>query len=263
MTDMHLHTRVSSDSEEAPENYIKAALAARESYLGFSEHYDFDEFLDEGGCYLPDLPAYLGAVEELQKCGVRVLKGLEFGYRKQAVERYKEILSGYPLDYCILSVHTLQGRGDCYFPRFFSGWSKREAYKNYLSAVLESVNCGLEYSVVGHIGYVARNSTYDDKRLIYAEFPNLIDDILKSIIARGVCLEINASVGVSGNAFTPDKDIIERYLGLGGKYLSYGSDAHTADKYLRRAGEVKKYLLSLGVDTLYRVENRKNIPEKL
>lgn len=264
MTDLHLHTLLSFDSEELPENYIKAAEKLGATRLGFSEHYDFDVISEGGERSLADPDGIFSTAERLQKTTeVRILKGIEFGYVKGALPRYKEILSSYPFDYSILSVHTIAGRGDCYFPRFFSGFSKREAYKNYFSAVLESVSADLDYKIVGHVGYVCRNSPYDDKKIIYAEFSDILDSILKEIISRGVCLEINTSTGKSGARFIPDIDVIERFLSLGGKFMTFGSDAHHAARLLDKEGEVKNFLLKSGVDSLYYFVNGEKIAEKL
>ena len=263
MTDLHLHSNASFDSEELPENYIRAATDAGAQYFGFSEHYDFDVICEGGSRSLPDVGAYLARAAALQHTtNVKILRGLEFGYVSAALPRYREILSAFPLDYCILSVHTIAGRGDCYFPEFYKGLSKRAAYEDYFNAVLESVRADLDYNIVGHVGYVCRNSPYEDRRIIYKEFSGILDQILKEIIQRGVCLEINTSTGKSGANLIPDHDVIERFLELGGKFMTFGSDAHHAARLLDGYPRVTEFLKSRGVNSLYRFEKGKKTEEK-
>ena len=251
MTDLHLHTRFSHDSEETAENYVLAAKARGYKSLGFTEHYDYDVFLDGGfnECPLPDLSAYSQVISDLSEKypEIKILKGIELGYSADAAENYKELLQSGNFDYAILSVHTVKGRGDCYFPRFFDGLSKKQAYEAYFKAVLESVRSDINYQIAGHLGYIERYAPYKEKRVIYAEFSNVLDEILKEIILRGKCLEINTSAKGTGRITVPDLEIIERYLLLGGKNFSLGSDAHSVSRFAENFSAVKDLLVSLGV----------------
>lgn len=258
MVDLHVHTRLSYDCEEDAENYVLSAERCGARIFGFSEHYDYDAVSDNAEVKLCDLSAHSESVAALngRYPGLKILKGIELGYRAEALPHYGSVLRENFFDYAILSVHTLKGRGDCYFPRFFAGLSKREAYYAYFKAVLESVRADLDFQTVGHMGYVARNAPFDERKIIYAEFTEIIDEILKEIISRGLSLEINTSVGNSGMTFIPDTDILDRYSELGGKNFTFGSDAHSAKSFMRNADGVKKYLSSRGVKELCYYENK-------
>jgi histidinol-phosphatase (PHP family) len=147
-------------------------------------------------------------------------------------------------------VHTLPNRGDSYFPQFFKGKTIRQSYLDYFNAVLESVKADLDYQIIGHIGYVSRYCKGENSKIKYADYSEIFDEILKEIIKRDKCLEINTSSGEAGSDFLPDKDVIERYLALGGKNLSFASDAHKAGDYLRKVGKVEDYLRATGVKKL-------------
>ena len=104
MTDLHLHACFSHDSEEDAENYILAARDRGITALGFSEHYDYDVYLNgEGVCALPDLEAYGKKLTELSQKypDVKILKGIELGYSSDAVAHYKELLQSGKFDYAI------------------------------------------------------------------------------------------------------------------------------------------------------------------
>jgi len=251
IVDLHIHTKFSQDSKEELENYIVQAIKYGHKFLGFSDHYDYDYILDNLPITLPDLREYENKISSLKEKfsdKIIILKGIEFGYCKQAEAYYTDLINNNNFDYVISSLHTLKGRGDCYFANFFNNKSKKEAFDDYLDGVLQSVNANFNYQIIGHIGYVARNAPFEDKKLYYSEFADKIDAILKAIINRGVALEINSSVGKSGATFTPDCDIISRYVELGGKNITFGSDAHKLERYFYNADKVKGFLRSLGIN---------------
>ncbi|MGN0812796.1 MAG: histidinol-phosphatase HisJ family protein [Candidatus Coproplasma sp.] len=266
MIDVHLHTKFSFDSEEEPEKYIKKAIEYGVKTIGFSEHYDFDAFLDgEKDITLADLYGYTENINKLKinHPEIEILQGVEFGYRKEAVPQYEKLLSQYSFDYVINSLHTLKGRGDCYHDRFFEGRPLKDSYTDYFKGVLESINADYDYQIVGHIGYVCRYRKGEGSQIVYSHFAEIIDEILKAIIAKDKCLEINTSNGVSGCTFLPDKDIITRYIELGGKLLSFGSDAHRVERYYNGADLLKDFLRQSGVKELYYYKKRRPVAYKI
>lgn len=265
MVDVHLHTRFSFDSEEEPENYIKSARKKGVNVIGFSEHYDYDAYLDGEDISLADIPAYFENAQKLKIANpnMDILYGIEFGYRMEALPKYRELLKKYPFDYVINSLHTLPERGDCYHDKFFEGKTLKKAYNDYFNGVLESVKADYDYQIVGHIGYACRYRTGAGSSIKYADFADILDEILIEIIRRKKCLEINTSNGAGGCTFLPDTDIVSRYVGLGGKLISFGSDAHTADKYYKNAEMLKQFLKSLGINTLYYYKERKPVGYKI
>lgn len=265
LADIHIHSEFSFDSNEKPENFLAAVKSKGANVIGFSEHYDYDAVIDGAAITVADLIAYCKSTEELKRVfsDSKILFGIEFGYRDFAVEKYKQLIKEYDFDYVINSVHTLAGRGDCFHDKFFAGKPLKESYRDYFVAVLESIKADFDYQIIGHLGYVSRYRTGEDAQIFYKDFSDIIDEILKEIIKRDKCLEINTSTGKSKNRFLPDTEIIERYLKLGGSKLSFGSDAHSANDCLRKSEEVVSALKKLGVIKLYYYEKRKAIAYNL
>ncbi len=265
LIDVHLHSAFSFDSQEKAENYVISALNSGVPVIGFSEHYDYDALLDGADITVADIPKYVECIKDLKKryANPEILCGIEFGYRDFALDKYRQLINEYGFDYVINSVHTLAGRGDCFHDKFFEGRTLKESYYNYFEAVLESVRADFDYQIVGHIGYVSRYRSGDGSKIRYSDFAEIIDEILREIISRGKCLEINTSTGTSGGDYLPDCDIIERYLQLGGEKLSFGSDAHRVADYLRKCAQLKEYLKSLGVNKLYYYKNRREVAYKI
>lgn len=259
MIDIHIHTRFSFDSEEAAENYIARACGEGISVIGFSEHYDYDAFLDGAGIALADIPAYLEEMARLAAANpaMSILRGIEFGYCKAAESQYRVLSGAYPFDYVINSVHTLPDRGDCYYPRFFDGKTVRQSYLDYFNAVLQSVKASFDFQIVGHIGYVSRYCKGENAKIKYDDYREIFDEILKEIIRRDKCLEINTSSGGAGSDFLPDLDVVLAYLRLGGTKLSFASDAHRAEDYRRKAQATERMLKAEGVDRLCYYKDRR------
>lgn len=234
-TDIHTHTKFSADGRNSIEEMIAAAMQKGLAWYGISEHfnYDYDRLhLTIDGQEVPpiDERAYFTRARELQKQlrgKLHLLVGAEFGYdnANSTLQRYIETEQEYSPDFVVNSVHTCLGM-DCYFPHYCVGKSKEYAYNAYLYRVLESLDAPYRYDIVAHVGYCSRNATYPDPKLRYEDYADVLDEILKRIIARGKILEVNSSAKTAGSPFIPDTDILERYFELGGRMVSFASDAH-------------------------------------
>lgn len=265
MIDVHVHTRFSSDGREDAPIYVAEAKRRGISIIGFSDHCDYDMLLAGDPSSILDTRGYFAALDKLDATGsgVKILRGVELGYAVGTEDYYKKLLNENPFDYAIISVHGVSGRGDCYYPAYFDGLDKRDAFMLYLGAVRDSVRSGIDYQILGHIGYIARYAPYPDRLLRYEDFSDVIDDILSAVIERGAALELNTSCrGIDAVCITHDS-IIERYIALGGKNFSFGSDAHSVDRYADKHDEVKNLLLSHGIEHTVHFENRRLVKDLL
>ena len=254
-TDIHTHTKFSADGRNSIEEMIAAAMQKGLAWYGISEHfnYDYDRLhLTIDGQEVPpiDERAYFTRARELQKQlrgKLHLLVGAEFGYdnANSTLQRYIETEQEYSPDFVVNSVHTCLGM-DCYFPHYCVGKSKEYAYNAYLYRVLESLDAPYRYDIVAHIGYCSRNATYPDPTLRYEGYADVLDGILKRIIARGKILEVNSSAKTAGSPFIPDTDILERYFELGGRMVSFASDAHDTTRIADRRDIVVAALKKIG-----------------
>ncbi len=234
-TDLHTHSFFSADGRCSLDDLIGQAISVGLRQFGISEHfnYDYDRLhLEIDGEPVPpiDEAAYFAAARaarERYAGKIDLYIGAEFGYDHdpRTQERYERTRKTYRPDYVINSVHTCLG-ADCYFPHYCDGRSKAFAYNAYLYRVLESLDAAYEYDIVAHIGYCSRNATYPDPKLRYADFADVLDEILRRIVAKNKILEVNTSSRTAGSPFLPDTDILCRYFELGGRAVSFGSDAH-------------------------------------
>ena len=257
--DIHTHSTFSEDGRSDIRDMVEAAISAGLQTYGISEHlnYEYERLhlkIDGEEPRPTDERAYFSAIRKLQreyKDRLFLLAGLEFGYDHdtRTQERYIRTAETYRPDFIINSTHVCLGR-DCYFPDFFAGKSKEYAYNAYLYRVLESLDAAYPYDIVAHIGYCSRNATYPDPKLRYEEFADVLDEILKRIIRKGKILEVNTSSKTAGSPFLPDTDILTRYFQLGGRNVSFASDAHDVTRVGEKRGLVCDALKKIGFTDL-------------
>lgn len=250
LTDLHTHSCFSNDGRSPLALMVREAKRRGLSYYGISEHFDTDSVT--GKIFtIADIPAYFSAARAMQAGngadGFTLLAGAEFGF-SAAAGAQGELLAvsdRFRPDFAINSVHIVDGH-DCCFADYFAGKSKERAYGAYLEKVRLSLDAPYPYDIVGHVGYVSRNAPYADRKIRYADFPDLYDDILRTVIAKGKILEVNSAAGGAGSEFLPDTDVLERYFELGGRAISFGSDAHDTVRIMEKRGLVVSALEKIG-----------------
>ena len=254
LTDMHTHSTFSHDGRDELSVMLAAAQKAGMAFYGVSDHFDFDydlfQMSEEELAQIKnaDPEVYFHSARHLQEDyeGVmNVCVGAEFGYSDKAEvkERYQKIYDKYRPDFVINSVHGGDGKD---FARYIFTEDKKSTYRSYLGLIRRSLDVEYPYDVVGHIGYIARYVPYEDKRLSLAEFGEEIDDILKTIIQKGKILEVNSANKGLQNRTLPTEEIVQRYYDLGGRKVSFGSDAHFKERIADKREEVVEMLKKIG-----------------
>lgn len=250
LTDLHVHTKFSGDGVSSIEEMIAAAKRKKAKYIGFSEHFDCryrgSSSVEENGetvikrayeSAFTDADAYFSRGRALQKKHekkLNILIGAEIGFveDREMQERYKAVVDGFRPDFVINSVHRTAEKSFC--KEIFKNADgtippKAEIYEEYFRTVEKSLDAIYPYDIVGHLGYCARYAPYEDKRAVFADFKEAIDRVLKKIVEKGKILEANTSFPFEAR-FLPDRSILERYFELGGRNVSFGSDAHGKDR---------------------------------
>ncbi|MDR2267656.1 MAG: histidinol-phosphatase HisJ family protein [Christensenellaceae bacterium] len=248
MLDTHIHSKHSHDGTPELSQIVAQAKSLGLTYIATTEHLDLDYLF---GDIIPrkqlDIDAYL-VDHRATRCdsALTLAFGIETGYSPESVELNKSILPKYPFDVIINSVHSLNNVDLYYLLPRINIENKNEIYLSYLEAVLGSTNPGYDYDVIAHLGYVARYVNYANKELYYNDTADIIDAILKNIIALDKTLEINTNVKTLPWVTLPEPAIIKRYAELGGTNISFASDAHTIDRICFNYDSAKEIVLSFG-----------------
>lgn len=259
--DTHTHSNFSHDGVPPLETLVKAAIGRGLKYLAVTDHCDKDCVALPGFDWVRQIDLEgrkpeMTALKRKYADEIFLADSLEYGYAPEADAMYLEVQNSYPTDYVINSVHLVEGV-DVYFREFFEKRSKQRAYTAYLEAVRASVDAPYDYDAIGHLGYIARCATYADKKLIYSDFADLIDDILKAVIAKGKALEVNTSSKGTKCDLFHDTTILKRYRSLGGELITLGSDAHDPSRLCADFDEASAAILSAGFRYAFVYKNHK------
>ena len=112
--------------------------------------------------------------------------------------------------------------------------------------IRKSLDVPYHYDIVGHIGYLARYVSYEDRSFNLEQFGEEIDDILQTIIQKDKILEVNSSTKQLPQLCMPDLNILQRYYDLGGRKVSFGSDAHDTFRFLEKREQIVVALKQIG-----------------
>jgi len=225
MIDYHIHTNISADCNIPMMKMAQAAQDAGLKEICFTEHIDLN--MIEGPDFTVNFDAYAAALEETRRAfpELTIRMGIEAGLDTGTMHKMKTILSGQPLDYVVGSQHVVFGQ-DPYYKDVWDRHTKEEIFDEYLRVSLDSASNIDDYDVMGHIGYVSKFCPYEDKLLRYADYTDMIDSLLKTLIEKGKGIEVNTNGLYMTPSTMPETPIIKRYFELGGQLVTVGSDAH-------------------------------------
>lgn len=257
--DHHMHTNYSPDADPKTtmELYIKSAKEKGIDGVMVTDHVDFDyptPIFDEK----IDYEVYKKEIEYLSKKeNFKIYLGVEVGYQPHLKQKISNLLNSFPFDFVICSIHVGDGL-DFYNGDFFRGKTQKEAYLRYFEIVLNAVKSYDDYDVFGHIDYIIRYGGFKDRSYQFKDYAHIIDEILRTIISKGKGIEINTSGLRYGlGVLHPGIDLLKRYKELGGKIITFGSDAHKIKDYYAGFEEAKEMLLEAGFEYITIFQNRK------
>ncbi len=226
--DTHMHTGFSGDSDASPESMAEAAIARGLDGICITDHLDYDYPEDET-LFLLDLPAYEQGIHTLHdrySNRIPILFGIEIGLQPQVAEANRRVTARYPFDFVIGSSHVIH-RQDPYYAAFFEGRTEQEAYREYFESILENLDTDADFDVYGHLDYVVRYGPHQNQFYTYECHADVIDEILRRLIACGKGIELNTAGFKYGLRHpNPTEAILRRYRELGGEILTLGADAH-------------------------------------
>ncbi len=230
----HTHTKRSHDSAAEPAALCESAVKAGLAGLTFTDHCDceYHKSVDIIRQFAEAAADYESAKKKYED-RLRLFFGIELGDPLFAPAFADKILSSFSFDAVLLSVHAVRFPGyDIPFSQIDFGFADDRfifSYLNqYFTDLLESV-CIFDFDILCHLTVPLRyiNLKYGKKADISGHM-DLIDRILKEVIARDKTLEINTSaLSLHGGFLMPDQQIIDRYIAFGGSSFSVGSDAHS------------------------------------
>lgn len=155
------------------------------------------------------------------------------------------------------SSHIVHGY-DPYYKEYFKGREESACYREYFESILENLHAFSEMDVYGHIDYIVRYGPNQNKYYTYERYQDILDEILRTVIARGRGIELNTGGFHYGlGEPNPCRAVIRRYRELGGEIITVGADAHGPEKIAYDFDKAAAILADCGFKYYTVFQNRK------
>ncbi|OAT81817.1 histidinol-phosphatase HisJ family protein [Desulfotomaculum copahuensis] len=249
LPDLHWHTRRCGHAGGRMEEFVAAARRAGITHGGFADHIPIywlpPEQRDRGLAMDPEeLPRYVLRVRQLQdeNPALDLALGIEADYIPGFEGQLAGLLSGYPFDYVIGSVHYLDGWGFDN-PALVDEYARRdvdELYRQYFALLQRAAASGL-FDVLAHPDLIKKFGCRPQLDLtpLYEETARVLAD-------SGICLEVNtAGLAAPAREIYPALKMLEicrRY----GVPATTGSDAHQPQQVGRGMAAALSWLQQAG-----------------
>lgn len=193
LPDHHTHHLRCGHASGSLADVVQAAARRGLSAVGLSDHAPL-LFLP-GDHPLPGtaMPAsaYDGYAQEMLELresaqGVRVMAGLEADYVPGSEDAYHELISRYPLDYVLGSVHWIDG-WSLFSEALPEGWTREHAWSRALALTRQAAQAGL-FDVLAHLDVLSTKGHLPE----HWHTPEL-DETLDAIADSGLAIELNTS----------------------------------------------------------------------
>ena len=235
----------------------RAACVAGLAGVAFTDHVEWMPGNGATGFLKP--PAYFAELDELQarhNGRLQLLAGLEVGDSHRFPAKTREIISAWPWDYILGSIHWVDGQPGWKPEAFEAGVAV--AYARYFDELVALARGG-EYDVLAHFDLVRRDSWAVRQQLLPVEpYAEPLREALRAVVTRGKGLEINTSAWSVGlDEPCPGLTILRWYRELGGEVLVFGSDAHHPERVGADFDRARDLALAAGFTRLARFEQRR------
>jgi len=254
--DYHMHTLFSPDSKAPMEVMCRAALASGIREIGFSEHYDLHPLEGTRDWFRPE-PWFA----ELRRCRqvfderLVIRAGVEIGEPHLFADEARALLSAYPFDYALGSLHWI-GSKLIFDPDYFDRPAD-EAFREFFVELEHMTSVG-GFDILSHFDVPVRigfgvYGEYDPAR-----YEDVIRPALRNCLAHGIALDVNAAA-LRGKArvLTPGVEILRWYREMGGERVTLGSDAHRPDHVGAHLDEALAAIRQAGLTHLTYFEQRR------
>jgi histidinol-phosphatase (PHP family) len=252
--DAHVHTDLSPDSDVPIDVYAAEAVERGIAEIAVTDHVDF----------APGAPAFefttfeqrervaRTAAERWADRGLAIRFGVEITWDPRFKADIRAHLATHTYDFTIGSVHIY--RESPYAATNVAGWVEGRSLPDIVAPYFEEVAAGARtglFDAFGHIDFVKRYLVPHVTSADLATAPELYEPILAALVESGTALEINTSgLRQAPNETYPSPAIVARFVELGGRAVTVGSDAHRADTLAWALADGYDAALAAGIDAL-------------
>lgn len=251
-TDYHIHTTF-SDGRSLPEDYIGAAIAARLSEIGFSEHLTPFMPPQDWNMDPANIGKYTGHILKLKEStsGIKIRTGLEVDFFPGREEETRAILNSIPLDYVIGSVHYQGNVTVDLGPEYYEGKDIDKLYELYFETVRAAASSGL-FDIIAHCDLIRifGHKPVSDPEPFYRK-------LARTMKKHNVAFEVNTNGRNRPVAdFYPDRKYLHVFREENVP-VCVNSDAHMPSRVGQYFDEAYELLRYVGFSEMAVFENRK------
>lgn len=267
--DNHTHSQFSPDSATSMQELANQAVATGAAGISFTDHLDLDapRNADKFVFDIEKQQDELRRVAESYLGKLRIFRGIELGLQPCAMKSTRDYTAHRNFDVVVASIHFVDGL-DPYFGDYYMEKDYRMAYGRVFELMYSTAVEYGDFDIIGHFDYIARYAPYKVRDILYKNFPDELDAILRFLAENGKALEINTKTygDQRGHIQKLDTAVLRRFRELGGEAVSLGSDSHNAYRVCDKFPYFWEVVKSCGFGNLVYFENRKPVfynPEKL
>ena len=229
LSDYHLHSRFSFDSNEEPENICEAEIALGVTEICFTEHFEFNAPKTDIWPNIIEWNKCIDILKAKYEGRLTILQGVELGQPHNEPERAKELMEQLSdrLDFVIGSLHIVRNTGRPSKYEFTKN-TYQEYFKLYFEELKVLAETG-DFDVMGHVTFPFRYvPEYILKEWPIESFERDFREVFDILIKRNKGIEINTSgYRTALEDAMPAKNIVSWYKEQGGKIITVGSDGHS------------------------------------
>lgn len=258
LVDTHLHTDNSPDGTHTGMYICEQAALMGVRSICITDHCDCDVY-EEYDYARRVRNSFFETTKAKQSFEgeVLVLRGIELGQPHYVPDLAKKIISRYEFDEIIGSTHNLRNQKDFCFFEAFTLNEAEELFDEYLNEELNLIDFG-NFDILAHLTYPLRYFySKSNINICLDKFKEKIDRILFLLVKNDKALEVNTGgLRQPLKKLSPELPIISRFRELGGKYITFGSDAHRAEDLCFGFKEAVSAIKSAGFSEITIFEHR-------
>lgn len=255
LADYHLHTTQSPDGRSTLEEQIQAAIQLGLEEICVTDHTEYDLFLGSDR-WQQNFEKSRQAFEKAQARfpQFKVRYGYELGLPNSEESRalFRASVPKEGVDFVIASAHMVDGV-DVFSPEWYAGRTFPEACSDYLKSILRLVSFlkDGEYDVIGHINCPTKVPTtitgQSDPRIRLEWIEEAFDALARHCAEHDKSMELNTSAWrMIGDRPPLEVHWLRRLRETGVEWLTFGSDAHQADRLGYRFAQAREVAIEAG-----------------
>lgn len=226
--DSHVHSDNSHDGEHSVTFLCENAQEKGLMGLCITDHYELNLNNAQADMCLRNSFIETGRARQAFDHRLMVMNGIEMGQAIQDLNRANAVLRKYRFDFVIGSLHCDRQMDD-YAYVDFSNLDAELILQHYFEEMLELCQWG-KFDSLAHMTYPLRYITGKYHiQIDMSQYDELIHEILSTLARKDLALEINtAGLRREIGQTSPTLEYVREFRELGGRFLTFGSDAHRA-----------------------------------